>query len=83
MHPPQASGKTREFDLPEVSFVVNINNLNRGRLFPCRKPSFGPGGLNTHALFAEASWGEHEASEPTNGIVRDGLSGYANPSAAR
>src|SRR5271157_914353 len=30
MHPPQASGKRREFDLSEVSFVVNINNLNRG-----------------------------------------------------
>jgi hypothetical protein len=30
MHPPQASKKTREFGLPEVSFVVNINNLNRG-----------------------------------------------------
>jgi hypothetical protein len=30
MHPPQASGKTREFDLPEVSFVVNIKYLIRG-----------------------------------------------------
>src|SRR5271166_5284390 len=30
MHPPQASEKTREFDLPEVSFVVNIQYLIRG-----------------------------------------------------
>src|SRR5271165_6457022 len=30
MHPPQASGKRREFDLSEVSFVVNIKHLIRG-----------------------------------------------------
>ncbi len=30
MHPPQASGKRLEFDLTEVSFVVNIEYLNRG-----------------------------------------------------
>src|SRR5271165_978589 len=30
MHPPQASEKRREFDLPEVSFVVNSKYLIRG-----------------------------------------------------
>ncbi len=30
MHPPQASEKRREFDLPEVSFVVNIKSVIRG-----------------------------------------------------
>src|SRR5208282_3650215 len=30
MHPPQASEKRREFELPEVSFLVNIKCLIRG-----------------------------------------------------
>jgi hypothetical protein len=43
MHPPQASEKTREFDLSEVSFVVNIKYLIRGggrsRSKPVCRPS--------------------------------------------
>src|SRR5271166_4563203 len=67
MHPPQASEKRREFDVPEVSFVVNIKCLLRG----------GGGGIRTRDTVSrihtfQACAFDRSATPPSRALTKTG-----------